>query len=112
MAWMSASSIEVLRRGGTFFRQVVLEDLHLLPVWNGWFVADRGRVDGVLNKLHLVDVALAVGEDTLGLHADDKLGAGKLRHEGIVATDRCGALNAHAVRALEVDEEQADFGVD
>src|SRR5436190_17302220 len=54
--------------------QVVPEDVHLLPLRDGWHVARRRRVLRPLHELHAVDVARAVGEDPLDGDAHDGLG--------------------------------------
>src|SRR5205807_8965722 len=87
------------------------EDVHLLPLRDWWHVTGARGVHGLLDHLHLVDVAGAVREDPLGAHADDELRALERAQELVVIVQRGDAVDAHAIRALEVDEQHADLRV-
>ena len=58
-----------------------------------------------------MDVTRAVREHLRGSHANDERCAGHLGEERVVGVDGRDAVQAHAVRMFEVDEQHADVGV-
>src|SRR5258705_5445765 len=93
-------------------RQHLAEHRPLLPLRHGRRMTLAGRIHRRLHRRHRVDIARAVRKDRLDAHAHDELGAGELREERIVLVHRGSPVDAEALRALEVDEEQADLRVD
>jgi len=63
-----------------------------------------GRVDRVLNRLHSMDVTRAVRENSLCMHPDDQLRAGKFRKQRIIRVQGGNAVDTQAGRLFKVQE--------
>src|SRR5882672_10803828 len=86
--------------------QHVGELVEALPLRHRRRIAGARHVRRRLDRRHAVDVARAIREDALGAHPHDELRAGEAREQRIVAGNRRAAVDAQAVRSLEVDEQQ------
>src|SRR5262245_16347395 len=74
--------------------------------------ARMGCVDGFFDEFHRRDVARTVREDHVRRYAHDQLRANRLREQWIIGPNGGGSIDAEPPRFLEIDEEEADFGID
>src|SRR5438309_10981087 len=95
--------------GGVALGQHVARPVRSLPVRHRRGLCDPGHEPGAGDELVLVDVARAVGVHVPRPDAHDELRLGPLLLQRIVEVDRGRAVEAHARRALEVDEQHSDL---
>src|SRR3990167_2877244 len=93
-------------------RQIIAKAVERLPGGDGRRVVRPRRIDRVFDELHLVYVARAVRKDVSGCNTYDEHRAGKVGARGIVFSQLRRAVDAQALRLLEVQEKQADIRID
>src|SRR3989304_521208 len=88
-------------------RQIIAKAVERLPGGGG-----RRRIDRGFDELHLVYVARAVRKDVSGCNTYDEHRAGKVGAQGIVFSQLRRAVDAQALRLLEVQAKQAGIRID